>query len=327
MTRPLILGIGNALTDVLVEAGEEHLAEFGLPKGSMQLIDADRMRALLDRLGRACTERRCAGGCASNTITGLGELGERTAFIGKVGRDPTGEFFEQDLISHGVHSRLLRGASPSGTSLALITPDGERTFATHLGAAVELTSEDLTPDLFAGAGWFHIEGYLVQNHALIADAIDLAKAAGASVSIDLAAYNVVRDNLDFLRGLFSKGLDLVFSNEDEARAFTGLEDEQAAFEALADSCRLAVVKLGPRGSLVARGPERVRVPVEPIEPVDTTGAGDLYAAGFLSGLVRGRDLATCARMGSAVAREIIQVLGTKLDPTTWQRLKNALAGP
>ncbi len=323
MTDKMVLGMGNALTDVLVEATDEMLEEFELPKGSMQLVDGRRMQQLLAGITQ---DRRCAGGCASNTITGLGELGVETAFIGKVGRDEIGRFFEQDLVAHGVESRLVRGDPPSGTALAFITPDSERTFATHLGAAVELTAADLSADMFAGADCFHIEGYLVQNHDLIASAIDHAKAAGATVSIDLASYNVVEENLDFLKGLLDKKLDVIFANEDEARAFTGREEEQA-LEVLAGHCQIAVVKLGKRGSMVARGAERVRAASEPVTAVDTTGAGDLYATGFLYGLVTDRDIETCAKMGGVVAREVIQVVGAKLDERTWRRVKGAIRTP
>jgi sugar/nucleoside kinase (ribokinase family) len=323
MSAKTVLGIGNALTDVLVEATDAMLAEFDLPKGSMQLVDAKRSAQLMERLGKSCTERRCAGGCASNTITGLGELGVKTAFIGKVGRDEVGAFFEQDLHSHGVESKLLKSDTPSGIALALITPDGERTFATHLGAAVELTDDDLSPGMFEGADTFHIEGYLVQNQALIAGAIKKAKRAGCTVSIDLAAYNVVAENLDFLQGILDTGLDVVFCNEDEAREFTGKEEEQA-LEQLAGRCEVAVVKLGERGSLVARGKQRVHVPVETISAIDTTGAGDLYATGFLYGLVNDRSLEDCARIGSIVAREVIQIMGTKLEPFAWSQIRTAI---
>lgn len=322
-----VLGIGNALTDMLVDTSDEKLTEFELPKASMQLVDAARMGDLMQKLGEACNERRCAGGCASNTITGLGEMGIQTAFIGKIGPDPIGEFFEQDLISHRVESRLLRSETPSGTALALITPDGERTFATHLGAAVELTADELTDEMFLGADFFHIEGYLVQNHALIATAIEKAKAAGSTVSIDLAAYNVVEQHRVFLQGLLGKGLDVVFANEDEARIFTETDDEQQALDALAECCSVAVVKIGAGGSLLARDGERVHVPVDPVDPVDTTGAGDLFAAGFLYGLVHDRPLEQCGRIGSLLAREIIQVVGTKLPPANWQRLMAAIEAP
>lgn len=325
MGKNKVLGIGNALTDILVEVDDARLTGFGLPKGSMQLVDASRSGSLMAELGQACTEQRCAGGCASNTITGLGELGVATAFIGKVGRDPIGAFFEQDLVSHGVESRLLKSDSASGTALALVTPDGERTFATHLGAAVELTAGELIERMFEGADRFHIEGYLVQNHDLIASAVARAKAAGLTVSIDLAAYNVVAENLDFLRGLVGQGLDVVFANEDEAQVFTGLADEEAALEELASRCEVAVLKLGSKGSLLARGAERARVEVDSIQPMDTTGAGDLYAAGFLYGLVNDLPLPACGRAGSLVAREIIQVMGTKLPEATWTRLRDQIA--
>jgi len=279
-------------------------------------------------LGQVRPTRRVAGGCAANTITGLGRLGLPSAFIGKIGTDETGEFFVQHLRQDGVEPRLLRSErSPSGTAVAFITPDSERTFSTHLGAAVELGPEDLGPALFQGARHFHIEGYLVQNHALIEAAIDHALAAGATVSIDLASYNVVLENLEFLRRMVRKGMAVVFANEEEARAFTGEHSDEAALEALAAHCQTAVVKLGRRGSLVARGAERARVACQPVARVlDSTGAGDLYATGFLYAWLTGRRLEDCAALGSRVAAEVIQVMGARLDEATWTRLRRECPG-
>ncbi len=320
MSQPLVLGIGNALTDITVNATDDLLDELELPKGSMQLIDVERSRELVAKLN---CDKMCAGGCASNTITGLGRLGLRTAFIGKVGRDDMGVHFAENLLDHGVESRLIQSDSPSGTAIALVTPDGERTFATFLGAAVELDAGELNPEMFADAAYFHIEGYLVQNHDLIRKAVDLARKAGASISMDLASYNVVAENLDFLRDLVAPGIDILFANEDEAQAFTGEKDEKMALEALAKECRIAVVKLGKQGSLVARGTERVHIPIQPVKPVDTTGAGDLYATGFLYGVVKKASLETCGRFGSIIAAEIIQTLGAHMDMPTWERIRQA----
>ncbi len=318
-----VLGIGNALTDMLVEVQDEQLEQFSLPKGSMQLVDANRARQLQQELQDRMAQR-CAGGCAANTISGLGELGIKTAFIGKVGRDPIGDFFKKDLQSHGVDFRLLQSNTLSGTALTLVTPDGERTFATHLGAAVELTDSELTDEMFSGADVFHIEGYLVQNHDLIEGAVKKAKAAGMTVSIDLAAYNVVEENLKFLHGLMQYGLDIVFANEEEARAFTGAKDEQRALEILSDQCQVVVVKLGKKGAMLAKGLQRCTIEVEPIKPIDTTGAGDLFATGFLYGLLTNHDLETCGKFGAMVAKEIIQVMGTKLPQSTWDRIRSEI---
>ncbi|MBN2493525.1 MAG: adenosine kinase [Deltaproteobacteria bacterium] len=318
-----ILGMGNALTDVCVSVSDATLDSLDLPKGSMQLVDEARSRSLLSRLDAA---RMCAGGCASNTICGLGKLGLPVALIGKIGRDAIGEAFEQNLRDHGVEPRLVRSGSPSGTAIALVTPDSERTFATFLGAAVELSAGDLDAQSFADAGWFHIEGYLVQNHDLFRAAVQHARDARARISIDLASYNVVEENLDFLREIASGGVYILFANEEEAHVFTGEEDEQRALSALAERAEIAVLKLGRRGSLLARGAERARIPVEPVEAVDTTGAGDLYAAGFLYGLVQGAPLETCGRFGAHVAAEIIQTLGAHMDDASWARIHAAYPG-
>lgn len=319
MEQKTVVGIGNALTDLLIPTTDSVLESIGLPKGSMQLIDAGRARSLRERV---CPEGLCAGGSAANTTTGLGSLGVRAAFVGKVGRDPTGDAFEVDLQSHGVTSRLIRSDTPSGTAFAFVTPDGERTFATHLGAAVELAADDLTDAHFADADFVHIEGYLVQNHTLLAAAVARARERGAVCSIDLASYNVVSENLAFLRSL--AGLDIIFANEHEAEAFTGLSEEAAAQE-IARRSRIAVVKLGARGSLVASGESLFRIAAEPVRVVDTSGAGDLYAAGFLFGLVHGCDLVRSGHIGACMAREVIQIAGSKLPEAAWERIRNYIA--
>jgi sugar/nucleoside kinase (ribokinase family) len=211
----------------------------------------------------------------------------------------------------------------SGNCIALITPDGERTFATYLGAAANLKPENIMPEMFEGYNYFHIEGYIVQNHELIEKAVRLAKEAGLIVSLDLASFNVVNENRDFLTDLVEKYVDIIFANEDESFAYTHLQPEDSVAE-LAKECSIAVVKVGKSGSFVQRGEERIHVPAVCTHCIDSTGEGDYYAAGFLYGLAHGFDLNTCAQIGTMVAGRVCEVLGAKLSEETWRELKGLI---
>jgi len=319
-----ILGIGNALVDIIIPTlSDEPLGRFSLPKGSMTHVTADLADAILLET-ETMDRRQAAGGSAANTIHGLAALGVATGFVGKTGRDPLGDYFHRELVAAGVDTNLLPGTSRTGTAIAFITPDSERTFATHLGAAVELTADEIADEVFPGYDLLHIEGYLVQNHALVERAIRQAAAAGLKVSLDLASFNVVRENLDFIRRLVADYADLVFANEDESAAFTGERDPLAAAAMMASHGAIAVVKLGDKGSLVRQGDQVIRVPVAPSRPLDTTGAGDLYAAGFLYGLISGLPLDRCGAAGSLLAARVIEVYGARIPPEQWPALREQL---
>lgn len=314
-----IVGLGNALVDILMQLpNDAKLSELNLPKGSMQLVDQNRMQSILDQtVGLPRT--MAAGGSAANTIHGLARLGVDAAFIGKIGDDSFGQAFADDLIRSGVKPVMLKGTAESGRAIAFITPDSERTFAVYLGAAIELTAEDLTMEHFKVYNHFHIEGYLVQNHALIRRAVELAKQSGCTISLDLASYNVVEENRDFLQEITRQYVDIVFANEEEAKAFTGKLPEQALHE-LASTTRMAIVKLGPSGSIIKRGDEIVRVGIIDVNSIDTTGAGDLYAAGFLYGYYKGLPLEKCGRIGAILSGHVIEVIGPKMDSTRWEKV-------
>jgi len=262
-----------------------------------------------------------AGGSAANTIHGLANLGMSTAFIGKVGDDSFGQAFANDMIQNGITPIMLKGNAESGRALAFITPDSERTFAVYLGAAIEMTPNDLDPSLFNGYTHFHIEGYLVQNHGLVRKAVELAKQSGCSISLDLASYNVVDENRDFLREVVKNYVDIVFANEEEAKAFTGKTPVEALHE-LGKLADIAVVKLGADGSLIKQGETTFEVGVIEVSSIDTTGAGDLYAAGFLYGLSKGLSLLKCGEIGAILSRHVIEVLGPKMDGIRWSKVKD-----
>lgn len=315
------LGLGNALVDILVQLpNDAKLFELNLPKGSMQLVDAERMQSILAQT-EGLPRTLAAGGSAANTIHGLANLGMSTAFIGKVGDDSFGQAFANDMIQNGITPIMLKGNAESGRALAFITPDSERTFAVYLGAAIEMTPNDLDPSLFNGYTHFHIEGYLVQNHSLVRKAVELAKQSGCSISLDLASYNVVDENRDFLREVVKNYVDIVFANEEEAKAFTGKTPVEALHE-LGKLADIAVVKLGADGSLIKQGETTFEVGVIEVSSIDTTGAGDLYAAGFLYGLSKGLSLLKCGEIGAILSGHVIEVLGPKMDGTRWSKVKD-----
>ena len=320
-----ILGIGNALVDMLVQVDNDMiLSELDLPKGSMQLINTERYLYVKKRLD-SLQPQRTTGGSACNTILAIANLGGEPGLIGKVGTDEPALFFSNSCKTHGISAHLLKDHDlPTGVASTIISPDGQRTFGTYLGAAANLQPEDIKAEWFDGYEYFYIEGYLVQNHALIRRAVDLAHEAGLKVCIDLASYNIVQEDKAFFNELLQQ-TDIVFANEEEARAFTNCDDAQKNVETLARLCNIAIVKIGKKGVLVRRGDEQVHCPARDVEHVvDTTAAGDYFSAGFLYALSLGKDLMDCARLGSLLSGHIIEVVGTALDENTWDKIKSKL---
>jgi sugar/nucleoside kinase (ribokinase family) len=265
-------------------------------------------------------KKKSSGGCAANTIHGLSHLGAETAFIGKIGVDDMGRFFKKDMEVNKICPILYNSVTETGRAMAMISPDSERTFATFLGAAVELDSNDISLDIFKGYHYLYIEGYLVQNPGLIEKAMRLAKTSGLKLCLDLASYNVVDVHREFLIEMIKKYVDIVFANEQEAKSLTSRDPEEA-IDIISDLCEIAVVKLGPNGSMIKSGKELVKIDPFPARVVDTTGAGDLYAAGFLYGISQGMSLQTAGTIGSLVASKVIEVVGAKMDESTWELLR------
>jgi sugar/nucleoside kinase (ribokinase family) len=289
----------------------------------MQLVDFE-FSNMVNISTEHLPKQIASGGSAANTIHGLARLGIETGFIGKVGEDEAGVFFEKDMEECDIKPYLLKSKTNSGRAMALISPDSERTFATYLGAAVELSPEDITIEQFEGYEFFHIEGYLVQNHALIEKAVKLAKEKGLTVTLDMASYNVVEENLEFLKEILTHYVDIVFANEEEAKSFTGKEPEDALIH-FSDLCDIAIVKTGKSGSLVKKGSEMHDVSPIIVESIDTTGAGDLYAAGFIYGLIKGYSLDKCGHVGSVLAGKTIEVIGPKMNQQQWETVKGLIA--
>jgi sugar/nucleoside kinase (ribokinase family) len=315
-----ILGIGNALVDVMTSIDDDSVLEiFGLPKGSMQLVDNVKSQIIKAETS-AYKKVLSSGGSAANTIHGLAMMGTPAGFIGSIGKDELGDFFENDMKTAGVNTMLIRRNSHTGTAVALVSTDSERTFATNLGAAVELEADDLKPEYLMGYDILYLEGYLIINKPLVEKACELAKANGMKVAIDMASYNVVEAKLEDFREIISNYADIVFANDDEAKAFTGLGPEKALL-CISELCETAVVKAGPDGSWIKRGNEIVKIEALPVNLKDTTGAGDLYASGFLYGYARNENLRLCGSYGSILAGHVIEIIGAKMTTEKWQSAK------
>ena len=317
-----VIGIGNALTDVLVNLrNEDVLHTHNIARGSMSLVDSE-LQSQVSKEVAGLPHSLSIGGSANNTIRAMARLGSEVGFIGKVGHDNTGDRFEQALNNLGIEGKIFRGDKPSGKCISLVSPDGERTMLTHLGAAAEMHAEDITAKLFVGFDCLYIEGYLVQEHSLIETAIRTAKECGLQVAIDLASFNVVEANLEFLRGIVAKYIDIVFANEDEARVFSGEAEPINALQYISEMCDLVIVKIGTKGALIKHKGEVIHIGImAAAKRVDTTGAGDFYAAGFMYGLCEGLSLRQCGTIGAITAGKVIEVVGPTLGEEAWSDIE------
>ena len=321
-----ILGIGSALVDILTQIpNDQILNELNLPKGSMTYVNADDAVKIGEKVAQQFGSQRASGGSTANTMCGLSRLGVETGFLSKIGKDEVGEFFKKQMIDCNVKPQLLTTDTPSGRVIATFTPDRERTFATCLGAAIAKGPDAMHPDLLDGWDIFYVEGYLVANPPLLEKAIDTAHAKGMTIAMDMASYNEVAKHRDLLLRLLEDRLDIVFANEQEAQTLTGLEDPEAALHYIAERCQIAVVKVGAKGAYIQRGKEVVTIPPMKANVIDTTGAGDVWASGFLAGLVKGEPLQKCGMMCAIVAKNIIEVMGAKMDDERWNDIHKAIA--
>lgn len=309
-----VVGVGNAIVDVLAEVDEAFVVEHGLAKGSMTLIDVDRAVELYAAMPPGLEE---SGGSAANTMVGVASFGGRAAYIGKVADDFLGEVFRRDLRHVGVRFDVtgVAGTDSTGRCLIQVTPDAQRTMNTHLGISSHLSPDDVDTDLVASASHLYCEGYLWDTEeakAAIRHAMDVAHAADRTVSLSLSDGFCVDRHRDEWRGLLTDRVDVVFGNSDEMCSLFQVDDVDAAVDAVSSEVDLAFVTLGREGSLVVHGSERIPVVADELHAVvDTTGAGDLYASGVLYGLSQGADLAHAARLGSIAAAEVISHLGAR----------------
>ena len=314
-TRFDVVGLGNAIVDVIARTEDDLLARENLNKGSMTLVDEARADQLYAVMGPATI---ISGGSAANTIVGAASFGVRTAFIGKVRNDEAGKAFTHDIRSIGVHFGTAPATEGPATArcLVMVTPDGERTMSTYLGACQNLTSDDVDPELIRASGITYLEGYLWDPPAAklaFVKAADIAHGAGRNVALTLSdSFCVDRYRDEFLALIRNKTLDVVFANQHELKSLYQTADLQTAINAFRAEDILGVVTCSAEGSLVVTRESTHAVPAYPIENlVDTTGAGDLFAAGFLAGLARDADYVSCARLGALAAAEVIQHVGAR----------------
>ena len=314
-TRLDVLCIGNAIVDVIAETDNAFLDREGLTKGSMRLIDADEAERLYSHMASA---RQVSGGSAGNTAAGVAALGARAGFIGQVAPDQLGEFYIHDLRSTGVEFTTPPAdfGVPTARSMVLVTPDGHRTMNTFLGAAQHLPSRALDEQQISDSAVLYLEGYLwdpeTPRYAMVR-AIEVARSAGRKVAFTLSDTFCIDRHRDGFNALIDGGrIDILFANEAEIQALAGVPHLETAIEALRSKVGTLVVTRSEKGALATSGDQRAEVVAEPVrEVVDTTGAGDLFAAGFLAGEARGLDLEGSLRLGAIAAAEVIQHYGAR----------------
>ena len=315
MSQYDVLCIGNAIVDIIAQCDEGFLETNGIIKAAMNLIDAQRAELLYSRMGPAL---EASGGSAGNTAAGVASFGGRAAYFGKVSKDHLGDIYTHDIRAQGVafDTRPLEGEPPTARSMIFVTPDGERSMNTYLGACVELGPEDVEPSKVEGAAVTYFEGYLwdpPRAKEAIRQAAAIAHAAGREVSMTLSdSFCVDRYREEFLELMRSGTVDIVFANSHEIKALYRTDSFDEALAVIRKDCRLAAVTRSEKGSVIVRGDETVAIEATAIrELVDTTGAGDLYAAGFLHGYTQGLDLKTCGDLGSLAAGLVIQQVGPR----------------
>jgi sugar/nucleoside kinase (ribokinase family) len=322
-----VMGLGSALMDFLIEIDEDKLIEFNLNKGEMHLVDEEQAKNVLSKINEhQLTIEKVPGGSSANTLKGIALLGGNAILCGKVGDDPHGEIYVQEIEKLGLISRINKHTKQTGQAVSFITPDSERTFSTHLGAAIELYKEDVLEEDIGKSKVLHLEGYQIEGptRETIMHAIELAKKHDTLVSIDLADPGLIRRNKEFLKDLVMNHADIVFVNEKEAEEFTGLQEEEAARE-LGKHCKIAIVKVGKGGSLIYFDETIRKIPCYPAQCIDTTGAGDSYAAGFLYGYCNNWHLEKAGRLGSLLASKVVEQKGVGMKNINAQELKNEVA--
>jgi sugar/nucleoside kinase (ribokinase family) len=309
-----VLCIGNAIVDIIARCDEAFLVDNAIIKGAMNLIDADRAELLYSRMGPAI---EASGGSAGNTAAGIASFGSRSAYFGKVSDDQLGKIFNHDIRARSAfRDPAAAGTPPTARSMIFVTPDGERSMNTYLGACVELGPEDMEADVVAGSKVTYFEGYL-WDPPRAKDAIrlcaDIGHKHGREMSMTLSdPFCVDRYRNEFLELMRSGTIDIIFANADEAKSLYQTDNFEHAVSQLRKDCKLAAITRSEHGSVIVRGDERYDIDAIDIdEVVDTTGAGDLYAAGFLHGYAHGKPLDVCGRLGSLAAGLVIQQIGPR----------------
>ena len=326
MTQYDLVGIGNAVVDVIAQADDNFLDLMGIEKGIMQLVEKERGEVLYAAMQ---SRVQTPGGSVANTIAGAGALGLKTGFIGRVHDDALGRFYANAMQDDGVdfvNQPVAGGGLPTSRSMIFVSPDGERSMNTYLGISSELSSEDVSSEVAGRAALMFLEGYLFdkdKGKSAFLEAARDCRTGGGKVGIAISdPFCVNRHRADFL-SLIQNDMDYVIGNEAEIQSLFEIEDTEAALAQTAEMCGLVICTRSGQGVTAIRGSERVDVPVDPITPVDATGAGDQFAAGFLFGLAKNRDLETCARIGNLCAGEVIRHIGPRPETNMLAQLRKA----
>jgi sugar/nucleoside kinase (ribokinase family) len=315
MAKRDVIGLGNPLLDFTFEVEEGLLAEMGLKKGQMHLIDETKSREILASM-EGYPVKTTPGGSTANTIAGVCALGGSAAFVGKIGDDPHGDMYEKKTKESGSPLPIPRHPTVmTGHAITFITPDGERTFATHLGAAVRLKKEDIDEQEIKDSRLLYVQGYQLEEpelKATIIHAMEIAKSHGIPIAADLSDPGLIERNIEPFKELMNNYIDIVFLNETEAKALTGKEEEEALHE-ISAVCSVAVVKLGEKGSLIKAEGKVHSVPVHKTDVTNTNGAGDMYAAGIVYALTNGIELSRGGRIASYAAAQVVASEGARVD--------------
>ncbi|MDR3309019.1 MAG: adenosine kinase [Tannerella sp.] len=316
-----IIGIGNALLDVLLRLDNDMtLSALEIKKGAMDLIDEAKMKKI--QKAQSDLERSEApGGSVSNTVRSLARLGADAGYIGKVGTDRAGEVYKEATVQAGVKPFFVSVEGVSGCSTVLISPDGERTMATFLGPAETLTDSDVADETLLAYDLLYIEGYLISNERLFLPVLKRAKSIGLKVALDLSNFNIVNAFRPMLQEVIPKYVDILFSNESEAEAYTGLTAREA-INVIARDVERAIVTIGKDGVLVSDGAQVVHIAALPCNVIDTTGAGDNFAAGFLYGYSLDATLEQAASIGALLSSKVIEVVGAQIPDERWNEIKS-----
>lgn len=316
-----ILGIGTPIVDQVIMVSHEFIETIPGLKGGSIPVDYNTLVELIKKSGE--TPTFIIGGSTTNTIKGLTRLGRKCAIFGKIGSDEAGKRFRKELEQLGIRPHLPIGDLPTAQVACLISPDYERTMRSFLGAGTQMLPEDLSAKMFKGVKLVHIEGYILSYGELTRRAMELAKRAGAKISFDLSSFEIILQHKNTIIDLLTKYVDVVFANEEETKALTGFDPERGC-EILKEMCEIAVVKMGKQGSLTARQDIKIYQPSFDVKTLDTTGAGDLFASGFLHGYLSKKTLEECSKYGALVASEVVQIIGADIPSESWPQIKQKL---
>jgi len=312
-----VSGIGSPLLDLSLEVDDEILNNLDLKKGSMKLIELDEARQILDLINQNGFDiRKTPGGQVANVLAGISSLGGESVFLGKIGDDEYGKIYYEATKKNGTHCRLNKDKNfGTGYAITFISPDGERTFATYLGASLHFNIDDLDKKVIESSKILHIEGFILEDKKLretIKYSVEMAQRDNIKVSLDLSDSELIKRNFDYLNYFVDKHVDIVFANEDEARAFTG-KNEMEALHEIYKKCSLAVVKLGERGSLIKDERAVYQIPARKTNFINSNGAGDMYAAGILYGLANNISLEKSANLASYIASLVVARDGARVE--------------